>query len=113
LYESDGVRFIAMQYIEGRNVRQLVNGRPLDLVSVYDINPATASDPLARDAASHALALDETLAEAHASLASVSYRFDWQWTQSEQHFKRAIEPLFHNLRAESRFTALVQRIGLS
>jgi len=26
-----GVHFIAMQYVEGRNVRQLVNGRPLEL----------------------------------------------------------------------------------
>src|SRR5712671_3220814 len=31
LDEVDGVHFIAMQYVEGRNVRQLVNGRPLDL----------------------------------------------------------------------------------
>ena len=27
----DGVHFIAMQYVEGKNVRQLVNGRPLGL----------------------------------------------------------------------------------
>src|SRR6187431_3443788 len=27
----DGVHFIAMQYIAGRNVRQLVNGKPLQL----------------------------------------------------------------------------------
>jgi tetratricopeptide (TPR) repeat protein len=27
----------------------------------------------------------------HASLASVSYRFDWSWSEAEQHFKRAIE----------------------
>ena len=33
----NGVHFIAMQYIEGRNVRQLVNGRPLDLESALSI----------------------------------------------------------------------------
>src|SRR5215210_8374585 len=33
LGESGGVHFIAMQYIEGRNVRQLVAGRPLELKS--------------------------------------------------------------------------------
>ncbi len=33
----DGVHFIAMQYVEGRNVRQLVNGRPLDLSSALSI----------------------------------------------------------------------------
>jgi serine/threonine-protein kinase len=29
----EGVHFIAMQYVEGKNVRQLVNGRPLELKS--------------------------------------------------------------------------------
>src|ERR1044071_887008 len=33
LGDSDGVHYIAMQYVEGRNVRQLVNGRPLELKS--------------------------------------------------------------------------------
>jgi len=31
LDEVEGMHFIAMQYVEGRNVRQLVNGRPLEL----------------------------------------------------------------------------------
>src|SRR5256886_5718155 len=31
LDEVEGVHFIAMQYVEGRSVRQLVNGRPLEL----------------------------------------------------------------------------------
>jgi serine/threonine-protein kinase len=33
LDEVDGTHFIAMQYVEGRNVRQLVKGRPLELKS--------------------------------------------------------------------------------
>ncbi|HSS19865.1 MAG TPA: protein kinase [Pyrinomonadaceae bacterium] len=33
LDEVDGVHFIAMQHVEGKNVRQLVNGRPLELKS--------------------------------------------------------------------------------
>ncbi|MEA2176169.1 MAG: eukaryotic-like serine/threonine-protein kinase [Blastocatellia bacterium] len=37
LNEADGVHFIAMQYVEGRNVRQLVSGRPLDLQSALTI----------------------------------------------------------------------------
>jgi serine/threonine protein kinase/tetratricopeptide (TPR) repeat protein len=37
LNEVDGVHFIAMQYVEGRNVRQLVAGRPLDLKSALTI----------------------------------------------------------------------------
>jgi len=31
LDEQDGMHFIAMQYVEGKNVRQLVGGRPLEL----------------------------------------------------------------------------------
>src|SRR5678809_891639 len=31
LDEQDGIHFIAMQYVEGKNVRQLVAGRPLEL----------------------------------------------------------------------------------
>ncbi len=37
LNEISGVNFIAMQYIEGRNVRQLVNGKPLKLESALSI----------------------------------------------------------------------------
>ena len=35
--EAGGVHFIAMQFVEGRNVRQLVNGRPLELESALRI----------------------------------------------------------------------------
>src|ERR687897_2893877 len=42
LDEVGGVHFIAMQHIEGRNVRQLVNGRPLSLESALSIALQTA-----------------------------------------------------------------------
>ena len=42
LDEIDGIHFIVMQYIEGRNVRQLVNGRPLSLESALSIALQTA-----------------------------------------------------------------------
>jgi serine/threonine-protein kinase len=35
--EADGLFYIAMQYVEGKNVRQLVAGRPLDLQSALRI----------------------------------------------------------------------------
>src|SRR5437879_3358458 len=37
LNEINGVNFISMQYVEGLNVRQLVNGRPLELQSALSI----------------------------------------------------------------------------
>jgi serine/threonine-protein kinase len=36
-HEANGVYYIAMQYIEGKNVRQLVSGRPLELKSALSI----------------------------------------------------------------------------
>ena len=61
------------------------------LLNVYNVGPATDSNLKAREAAARALALDDQLAEAHASLASISYRYDWNWKEAEEHFKRAVE----------------------
>ncbi len=36
-HSEDGVFYIAMQYVEGKNVRQLVGGRPLELKSALSI----------------------------------------------------------------------------
>jgi serine/threonine-protein kinase len=36
-HEDNGIFYIAMQYVEGKNVRQLVNGYPLDLKSALSI----------------------------------------------------------------------------
>jgi tetratricopeptide (TPR) repeat protein len=54
----------------------------------------------AREAATRALELDESLAEAHVALGSVSLTFDWDLEISEREFKRAIElnPSFANAR---------------
>jgi tetratricopeptide (TPR) repeat protein len=47
--------------------------------------------PKVKAAAMRALEIDETLAEAHTSLAYVKHRFDWDWPGAEREFKRAIE----------------------
>ncbi|HEX8476197.1 MAG TPA: protein kinase [Pyrinomonadaceae bacterium] len=46
LHEVEGLHFIAMQYVEGQNVRELVNGRPLQLRSALSVAIQT-SDALA------------------------------------------------------------------
>src|SRR2546427_9618307 len=46
LDEANGLHFITMQYVEGRNVRQLVGGRPLELRSALLI-AMQVSDALA------------------------------------------------------------------
>ena len=46
--------------------------------------------PEARQAALRALKIDETLAEAHTSLAFVKEAFDWDWPGAESEYRRAI-----------------------
>jgi TolB-like protein/DNA-binding winged helix-turn-helix (wHTH) protein/tetratricopeptide (TPR) repeat protein len=45
----------------------------------------------ARLHAAKALALDETLPDAHASLAFLHFYYDWNWTDAEREFRRALE----------------------
>ncbi len=45
----------------------------------------------AKEAAKRALAIDDSLAEAHDCLAVVLFEFDWDWSGSERESKRAIE----------------------
>ncbi len=47
--------------------------------------------PKAKAAAVRAIELDDTLAEAHASLGYVALIFDWDWARAEHEFRRALE----------------------
>src|SRR6266566_2821130 len=47
--------------------------------------------PKAKEAAMKALAIDNALGEAHASLGYVKFYFDWDWPGAETEFKRGIE----------------------
>jgi serine/threonine protein kinase len=60
------------------------------LVQVRVLPPKEAF-PKAKALASKALRIDETLAEAHTSLAFLLSWFDWDWASAEREFRRAIE----------------------
>jgi TolB-like protein/DNA-binding winged helix-turn-helix (wHTH) protein len=45
----------------------------------------------ARTAAAKALQLDDSLAEAHASMGNILHNYDWNWKAAEGEYKRAIE----------------------
>jgi TolB-like protein/DNA-binding winged helix-turn-helix (wHTH) protein len=62
-----------------------------NLSSSYGLLTPKDYMPKARAAALRALALDDTLAEAHTSLASVAQNFDWDWITAEKEYRRAIE----------------------
>jgi TolB-like protein/DNA-binding winged helix-turn-helix (wHTH) protein/Tfp pilus assembly protein PilF len=56
-----------------------------------DVLPAPVASAKAHLAANKALELDPTIAEGHAELGLVEFYYDWDWTRSEQEFRRAIE----------------------
>jgi TolB-like protein/Tfp pilus assembly protein PilF len=53
--------------------------------------PPNQAMPKAREAAHRALALDDSLAAAHTSLAYVKTLYEFDWTGAEREFRRAIE----------------------
>ncbi|MBA3768764.1 MAG: tetratricopeptide repeat protein, partial [Acidobacteria bacterium] len=57
----------------------------------FQVLPANEAYSKARDATNKALAIDDTLAEAHTSRAWIKFAYDWDWPGAEQEFKRAIE----------------------
>lgn len=57
----------------------------------YDARPPREIMPKAKDAAMKALALDDSLAEAHTSLALVKMQYEWDWSSAESELKRALE----------------------
>ena len=61
------------------------------LMSTWYVGPQDEFMPKARTAALRALALDDSLAEAHASLALIKENYDYAWTEAESQFRRAIQ----------------------
>jgi TolB-like protein len=118
----------------------------------YAVMTTKEALPRAKAAAVRALELDDTLGEAHTSLAFILDGFDWNWESADREFRRGIElnpgyatahhwyawhlslsgrhrdaiadtkngstrvsscPGFDPLRSDSRFQALVRRVGLN
>ena len=57
----------------------------------YGLVPPTEARQKAVDAAMKALAIDESLAEPHATLGLIAWSFDGEWRRAEREFRRAIE----------------------
>jgi len=60
-------------------------------LTFYNFAAPHEAMPKAKESATKALALDNTLAEAHASLAHILMNYDWNWSEAEKEFKRSIE----------------------
>ena len=60
-------------------------------LTFYNFAAPHETMPKAKESSIKALALDNTLAEAHTSLAHVLTNYDWNWSEAEKEFKRSIE----------------------
>lgn len=61
-----------------------------NMLVVYGVRQPKDGFPKAKDAAIKALEIDETLAEAHTSLAFIKFRWDWDRVETEREFQQAI-----------------------
>ncbi len=61
------------------------------LLPAWALLPPKEGHPKARAAALKALALDDSLAEAHAALAHTEHNYEWNWKEAEKSYRRAIE----------------------
>jgi TolB-like protein/Tfp pilus assembly protein PilF len=62
-----------------------------NILGWYDFLPPKEAYPRCKEAATRALALDDGLGEAHASLGYAHLAWDWDWDAAEREFRRAIE----------------------
>lgn len=62
-----------------------------NIIASYSSSPPAEAFPKARSAATRALAIDNTLAEAHTSLAFVRFGYDWDWQGAEREYRLALE----------------------
>lgn len=61
------------------------------LLGVYNFRPPTEVMPAAKAAATAALAIDEGIADPHASLGFTHFLYDWDWPAAESELRRALE----------------------
>jgi serine/threonine protein kinase/Tfp pilus assembly protein PilF len=77
----------------------------------YGVMKPRDAYPRAKAAAQKALALDESLGDAHASAALCAFLYDWDWNAAERGFRRSIELSPHALGARVWYPALLANIG--
>lgn len=62
-----------------------------NVLSSYGALSPMEAYPKAKEAATKALEIDDTIAEAHVALARIKANFDWDWPRAEAEFKHAIQ----------------------
>ncbi|HUU14678.1 MAG TPA: tetratricopeptide repeat protein [Terriglobia bacterium] len=82
----------------------------IDLADEIEMAPKEAFAK-ARVAALKSLEIDPRLAEVHATLGEINFRFDWNWGGAEKEFKRAIELNPSSATAHFRYGSFLTLMG--
>jgi len=81
------------------------------LLCSYHILLPKGSIPRAMTAARRAMEIDDALAEAYEALAHLRILYDWNWSEAEQEFKRAIQINSGFATAHQRYSLLLTVMG--
>jgi len=73
--------------------------------------PPRVAMPKAKQYALKALEIDPTLAEAHSSLGAVRFLADWNWSEAERDFRRALELNPGYVEAHCTYSAYLSAMG--
>jgi len=77
----------------------------------YDVLPVSEAMEKGRSAALEALQMDDTLSEAHASLAFIMYSYEWKWEAAEKEFQRALSLNSGNATAHQWYSEYLADLG--
>jgi serine/threonine-protein kinase len=90
---ADGIRFFEEAIAEDAEYALAYTGLADSYALQLDYRGSQVQEGFerARAEARRALALDESLAEAHTSLAWVTFIYDWDWPLAARHFQRALQ----------------------
>jgi TolB-like protein/Tfp pilus assembly protein PilF len=83
----------------------------LSIMGDYGYKPERTVFPRARESALRALELDDSVAEAHASLGLTMYDYYWDWSKSEVEFRKALELKPNYASAHQWYSILLAALG--
>jgi len=81
------------------------------VLGFHAIAPPGEAFPRAKAAASRALEIDPSLAEARDPLAYALHYYDWKWTASEREFRRCLEEAPQDATAHMHYAGLLTALG--
>jgi serine/threonine protein kinase/TolB-like protein/Flp pilus assembly protein TadD len=82
-----------------------------NMLATYGAKPPNEAFPKAKAEARRALEINDTLAEAHVSLAYALFRNDWNWAESEREFRRALQLNSKSAQAHQWYANLLVALG--